>query len=62
MFKFNDYIIFYFLDSYGFGNHLRKIQQTEIESVKEIALKAQACATSHWHYVGTDTTNKTFFN
>jgi hypothetical protein len=37
-------------------------QQTEIESVKEIALKAQARATSHWHFVGTDATDRTFFN
>lgn len=42
--------------------HQLQTQQTEIESVKEIALKAQARATSHWHYVGTDTTDKTFFN
>lgn len=38
-----------------------QIQQTEIETVKEIALTAQTRATSHWHFVGTDRTDKTFF-
>ena len=36
-------------------------QQNEIESVKENALTAQTRATSHWHFVGTDSTDKTFF-
>lgn len=37
-------------------------QKTELDSVKQIALDAQKKATSHWHWVGTDSTNKTFFN
>ena len=36
-------------------------QKTELDSVKQIALDAQKKATSHWHWVGTDATNKTFF-
>lgn len=36
-------------------------QQTEINSVKETALDAQKKVMSHWHFVGTDTTNRTFF-
>ena len=36
-------------------------QQTEINSVKEIALNAQNKVISHWHFVVTDTTNRTFF-
>ena len=36
-------------------------QQTEINSVKEIALNTQQKVISHWHWVGTDSTNKTFF-
>ena len=36
-------------------------QQTEIKSVKETALKTQQNVSSHWHFVGTDSTNKTFF-
>ena len=37
-------------------------QQTEINSVKETALNAQNKATNHWHFVGSDCTNRTFFN
>jgi len=37
-------------------------QQTEINLVKETALNAQNKATNHWHYCGTDCTNRTFFN
>jgi len=37
-------------------------QQTEINSVKQIALKAQKDAGNHWHYVGSDCTNHTFLN
>jgi len=36
-------------------------QQTEINSVKETALDARKKVMSHWHFVGTDTTDKTFF-
>jgi hypothetical protein len=36
-------------------------QQTEINSVKETALNAQNKVISHWHFVGTDTTDRTFF-
>ena len=36
-------------------------QQTEINSVKETALKTQQNVRSHWHWVGTDSTDKTFF-
>ena len=36
-------------------------QQTEINSVKETALNTHNKVISHWHFVGTDTTNKTFF-
>ena len=36
-------------------------QQTEINSVKETALNTQRKVISHWHFVGTDSTNKTFF-
>ena len=38
-----------------------QIQQTEINAVKETALNAQPKVISHWHFVGTDTTDKTFF-
>ena len=37
-------------------------QKTELDSVKQIALKAQSSATNHWHFVGSDCTNRTFFN
>jgi len=37
-------------------------QQTEINSVKETALNAQNKATNHWHFVGSDRTDRTFFN
>ena len=36
-------------------------QQTEINSVKETALNTQKKVISHWHFVGTDRTDKTFF-
>ena len=36
-------------------------QQTEINAVKEIALNTQKKVISHWHFVGTDRTDKTFF-
>ena len=36
-------------------------QQTEINSVKETALNTQKKVISHWHFVGSDTTDKTFF-
>ena len=36
-------------------------QKTELDSVKQIALEAKKKATNHWHFVGTDTTDKTFF-
>jgi hypothetical protein len=36
-------------------------QQTEINLVKETALNAQNKATNHWHFVGSDCTNRTFF-
>jgi hypothetical protein len=36
-------------------------QKTELDSVKQIALEANKKATSHWHFVGTDSTNRTFF-
>ena len=36
-------------------------QKTELDSVKQIALEANKKATKHWHFVGTDTTNNTFF-
>ena len=36
-------------------------QKTELDSVKQIALEANKKATSHWHFVGTDATNRTFF-
>jgi len=36
-------------------------QQTEINLVKETALDAKAKVISHWHYVGSDATNRTFF-
>jgi len=36
-------------------------QQTEINSVKETALNTQKKVISHWHFVGTDCTNNTFF-
>ena len=36
-------------------------QQTEINSVKETALNAQNKSTNHWHFVGSDSTNRTFF-
>ena len=35
-------------------------QQTEINSVKETALKAQNNVSKHWHYVNGTTTNNTF--
>ena len=38
-----------------------QIQQTEINAVKETALNTQKKVISHWHFVGTDTTDKTFF-
>ena len=37
-------------------------QQTEINSVKQIALNAQNKVIKHWHFVGSDTTDRTFFN
>ena len=36
-------------------------QQTEINSVKETALNTQQKVISHWHFVGSDTTDRTFF-
>jgi len=36
-------------------------QQTEIKLVKETVLDAKAKVISHWHFVGSDTTNRTFF-
>ncbi len=36
-------------------------QKTELGSVKQIALEANKKATNHWHFVGTDATDKTFF-
>ena len=36
-------------------------QQTEINSVKETALNTQQKVISHWHFVGSDCTDKTFF-
>ena len=36
-------------------------QQTEIKSVKETALKTEQKVISHWHFVGSDATHKTFF-
>ena len=36
-------------------------QQTEINAVKEIALNTQKKVISHWHFVWTDRTDKTFF-
>ena len=37
-------------------------QQTEINLVKETALKTEKKVISHWHFVGSDCTNRTFFN
>ena len=37
-------------------------QQTEINSVKETALNTQKKVTNHWHFVGSDSTDRTFFN
>ena len=36
-------------------------QQTEIKSVKETALNTQQKVISHWHFVGSDRTDRTFF-
>ena len=36
-------------------------QQTEINSVKETALNTQRKVISHWHFVGSDKTDRTFF-
>jgi hypothetical protein len=36
-------------------------QQTEINSVKETALNTEKKVISHWHFVGGDATNRTFF-
>ena len=35
---------------------------SELNSVKAIALKTQSNITSHWHFVGTDRTDRTFLN
>ena len=37
-------------------------QQCEIKELKELTVTLQTKVHSHWHFVGTDTTNKTFFN
>jgi len=36
-------------------------QQTKINLVKETALKTEKKVISHWHFVGSDATNRTFF-
>ena len=36
-------------------------QQTEINLVKETALNTEKKVISHWHFVGSDATNRTFF-
>jgi hypothetical protein len=36
-------------------------QQTEINLVKETALDAKAKVIRHWHFVGSDSTDRTFF-
>ena len=37
-------------------------QQTEINLLKETVLKTDSNVKSHWHFVGTDCTDRTFFN
>jgi len=37
-------------------------QQTEINSVKKTALNAVHKASNHWHFVGSGTTNRTYFD
>ena len=36
--------------------------QTEINKLKELTNMLQSRVQSHWHFVGTDATNRTFFN
>jgi len=37
-------------------------QQTEINKLKETVLKTDSNVRSHWHFVGTDRTDRIFFN
>lgn len=37
-------------------------QQTEIKSVKEIAIKTDNNLMKHWHYIGTDCTGNVLFH
>ena len=36
-------------------------QQTEINKLKETVLKTDSNVRGHWHFVGTDRTDRTFF-
>ena len=67
-------MIYYLMENNNLINEVNKLkaliatlqqqlqtQQTEINALKETTLKTEKKVTSHWHFVGTDATDRTFF-